>query len=151
MEIIATNALISINETFIIQLVSFLIFLYVMNRIMFRPLLSTMEQREEYIDSVKEDISDGKETLDQLVNELDAERARVLKEADAMALSLQAEGDRRASELIAEARQEINALRRDTEASVAQQVQAARQAIAGEVETVTVTVMEKVLRRRLSS
>ena len=150
MEIVATNALISINETFLVQLVSFLIFLYIMNRIMFRPLLSTMEQRDDYIDNVKADIRSGSQKLDQLARDLDAQRAQVIGEADEMAHSLEAEGDRRASELIAEARQQINALRHETEARVNEQVKQARQAISGEVEAVTLAVMEKVLQRRLS-
>jgi len=151
MEIIATTALISINETFLVQLVSFLIFLFIMNRIMFRPLLSTMEQRDEYIDNVKEEIQNGKEKLAQLIKDLDAQRAQVIIEADTVAHSLETEGDRRASELIEEARQKIVALRNETETQVADQVQQARQKMAGEVEAVTVAVMEKVLRRRLSS
>ena len=151
MEIIATNALISINETFLVQLVSFLIFLFIMNRIMFRPLLSTMEKRDEYIDNVKEEIQTGKEKLAQLIQDLDAQRAQVIKEADTMANSLETEGDQRASELIEEARQQITVLRNATETQVADQVQQARQEMAGEVEAVTVAVMEKVLHRRLSS
>lgn len=151
MEIIATNALISINETFLVQLVSFLIFLFIMNRIMFRPLLSTMEQRDEHIDNVKEEIQTGKEKLNQLLKDLDVQRAQVIKEADTAAHSLEAEGDRQASALIEEARQKIVVLRNETEAQVATQLQQARQSIAGEVEAVTVTVMEKVLQRRLAS
>ena len=150
MEIIATNALISINETFLVQLASFLIFLFIMNRIMFRPLLNTMEQRDDYIDSVKEEILSSSQELDQLTSDLDVQRARVVSEADEMVHSLEAEGDRRASELIAEARQQIAALRNETETLVDEQVRQARQAIAGEVEAVTVAVMEKVLQRRLS-
>lgn len=149
MEIIATNALISINETFIIQLISFLIFLYVMDRIMFRPLRSTMAQRDEYIDTVKDDIVAGKDNLDQLMRELDQQRAQVIKDADAMVHTLESEGDDRASELIEEAREKIAALRRETEVQVSDQVQQARQAIAGEVDAITLSVMEKVLQRRL--
>ena len=151
MEIIATNALISINATFAVQLISFLIFLFIMNRIMFRPLRSTMEQRDIYIDHVKEEIRSGKEKLDRLAEELDAQRARVVREADRAARSLESEGDRRADELIEQARQQIIDLRGETEARVVDQVKQARKAIAEEVEAVTVAVMEKVLHRRLSS
>jgi len=151
MEIIATNALISINATFAVQLISFLIFLYIMNRIMFRPLRSTMEQRDIYIDRVKEEIRSGKEKLDQLAEELDAQRAQVVKEADTVAKSLESEGDRQAAEMIEQARQQITAMRSETEARVVDQVQQARKAIAQEVQDVTVAVMEKVLHRRLSS
>lgn len=151
MEIIATNALISINETFLVQLVSFLIFLYIINRIMFRPLLSTMEQRDEYIDRVREEILAGRKTLDQLIREVDEQRARVIQEADAEVSSLESDGDRRASELIETARQEIADLRLETESQVMAQVQQAREAMAAEIDVLTVTVMEKVLQRRLPS
>jgi F-type H+-transporting ATPase subunit b len=151
MEIIATNALISINETFIVQLVSFLIFLYIMNRIMFRPLRSTMEQRDDYIDKVKADILAGRDNLDQLIRDLDTQRAQVIKEAEAVVHSIEAEGDHRASELIEEAREQVSALRHQTEKQVADQVQQARQAIAGEVDAITVSIMEKVIHRRLTS
>ena len=76
MEIIATNALISINETAIVQLVSFLIFLYVMNRIMFRPLLSTISQRKELISDFQKDIISGKEDLVRVGKDLDREQAK---------------------------------------------------------------------------
>ncbi len=151
MEIIATNALISINETFLVQLVSFLIFLYLINRIMFRPLLSTMAQRDEHVDRIREDILTGKDNLDQLVRDLDDQRTQVIKEADVVVQSLEAEGDRQASELIEDARQEITALRQETEKQVNAQVQQARLAIAGEVDAITLTVMEKVLQRRMLS
>ena len=45
MQIISNIALISINETLIVQLISFLIFLFVINRIMFRPLRKTVGPR----------------------------------------------------------------------------------------------------------
>ena len=75
MEIIATTALISINETFFVQLVSFLIFLYVMNRIMFRPLISTMDQRKEYLVDVKTDIENANSDLVNLNLELDRQHS----------------------------------------------------------------------------
>jgi F-type H+-transporting ATPase subunit b len=151
MEIIATTALISINETFIVQLVSFLIFLYVINRIMFRPLLSTIAKRDDYIAGVKDDIITGREDLRQLNRELDEKRDQVIKEASAIVHSLEAEGDHQASELIQDAREQISSLRNETETQVNAQVQQARKELAGEVDVITVTIMEKVLQRRLSS
>lgn len=151
MEIIATNALISINETFIVQLVSFLIFLYVINRIMFRPLLSTIQQRDDYIEKVKEEILTGRDSLDQLIGDLNNQRTQVIKEAETVVHAIEADGDRRVSELIEEARQQITVARLETETQVMNQVQQARQALAGEVDAITVAIMEKVLHRRLPS
>jgi F-type H+-transporting ATPase subunit b len=151
MEIIATNALISINETFIIQLVSFLIFLYVMNRIMFRPLLSTISQRKEFISDFKKDILSGKEDLGRLNQELDRERLTVIEEAHKVVLSIETEGDRRASEIMADVRQQVAQLRKETDRQVKDQLLQTRKELAGEVDAISLTIMEKMLHRRLSS
>ncbi len=151
MEIIVTNSLISINATFFIQLVSFLIFLYVINRIMFRPLLSTIEQRAEYIDRAKDEILTGKKDLDQLIKTLDKQRVKVIKEATAVVHLLETEGDRRATDLLNEVGQEIVALRHATEDQVKAQVKHARKSLEGEVAAISVIIMEKVLHRRLPS
>ena len=151
MEIIATNALISINETFIVQLISFLIFLYVMNRIMFRPLLSTISQRKALLSDFQKDIIAGKEDLVRLGKALDREQAKVIKEAHKVVLSLETEGDQRASAILEDVRQQISELRHETEIRVKDQIRQARMELAGEVEAITVTIMEKVLHRRLSS
>jgi len=45
MQIVSNVALISINETMVVQLISFLIFLFVINRVMFRPLRESMHER----------------------------------------------------------------------------------------------------------
>jgi F-type H+-transporting ATPase subunit b len=151
MEIIATNALISINATFIAQLISFLIFLYVINRIMFRPLIDTMAQRNDYIDEITDDILSGKGDLDQIVKDLDRQRVKVIKGAEAVVHALEAEGDRHASEVMESVRQQITGLRHDTENQLKEQVRQARRALAGEVDVITVAIMEKVLHRRLGS
>ena len=151
MEIIATNALISINETFFVQLGSFLIFLYVMNRIMFRPLISTISQRKEYIADFKEKILAGTEDLDRLSRDIDRERSNIVKEANKAVLSLEAEGDQRASEIVADVMQQISQLRHETDSRVKDQVQQVRQELTGEVDAITSTIIEKVLHRRLPS
>ncbi len=151
MEIIATNALISINATFWVQLGSFLIFLYVMNRIMFRPLLNTISQRKEHIAEFKQKIQAGKEDLDRLSRDLESERATILREANKVLLSLEAEGEQQASEMVTDVTQQIAQLRNETERRVKDQVRQVRQELTGEVDALTMTIMEKVLQRRLPS
>lgn len=149
MEIIATNALISINETVVVQMVSFLIFLYIMNRIMFRPLLSTISQRKELIADFHKDIISGQEDLVQLGKDLDREQAKVIRETHKVILTLETEGDQRALDILEAVRQQISELRHETENRINDQVRQARVELAGEVEAVTLTIMEKVLHRRL--
>ena len=63
MHIISNIALITINETLFIQLISFLIFLFLINRIMFKPLQKTIQQREEHINGIASGIESSKNQL----------------------------------------------------------------------------------------
>lgn len=151
MEIISATALISINETFFIQLISFLVFLFLLNRVMIRPLINTMEQRKDHFAEVKSDIDKAKSDLEQINQDLDLQRKHVLKEVDAVVKKLEDEADHSASEVMESARSQITALRHETENKVSQQVKEARQQLAGEVDAITTIIMEKVLHRSLRS
>ena len=151
MEIISATALISINETFFVQLISFLVFLFVLNRVMIRPLISTMDQRKEYLAAIHEEIDKAKSDLEILNKDLDEQRSQVLKEADTSVQKLDEEAEQRVSELIGAARSQIVQLRNDTQEKINAQLKEARTQLAGEVDAVTILIMEKVLRRRLQS
>ena len=68
-----------------------------------------------------------------------------------MVLSLETEGGQRASEIVADVMQQIAQLRQETESRVKDQVQQVRRELTGEVDAITLTIMEKVLQRRLPS
>ena len=74
-----------------------------------------------------------------------------MQDADILVSSLESDGEKQASELVKEARQQIHAMRKKTEKQVNDQVRQARQALSREVGAVAETIMENVLHRRLSS
>lgn len=151
MEIISATALISINETFFVQLISFLVFLFILNRVMIRPLISTMDQRKDYLAAIRTDIDTAKSDLDDINHDLDKQRSQMLKEAHASVQKLDDEADHRASETIESARSQIAQLRKETQEKINSQLKEARSQLAGEVDAVTIAIMEKVLHRRLQS
>jgi len=151
MHIIYTTALITINETFFVQLISFLVFLYIMNRVMIRPLISTMAERKEYLANVNTEIGKAKSDLEKLNKDLDQERAEALAAANATVHKLGEEADDQASGVMDAAMRQISELRHETEKKVDQQLKDARSRLAGEVEALTTHIMEKALDRRLQS
>lgn len=151
MEIISTIALISINETFFIQLLSFLLFLFVLNRVMFRPLIETINQRKDYLSGVQTDIEKAKSDLDELNRNLDEKRTQAIKEANAVIGAMDQEADHTSSKMIESARGRITQLRKETETKIDQELKSARAQLAGEVGTLTNAIMEKVLDRSLTS
>lgn len=149
MEIIEATALISINETFFVLLISFLIFLYLMNRIMIRPLMAVQTKRNGYLDTLRLEIDTARSDMDALNADIDAERAKLLHEAHARVVRLEEEADHDVSGIMASARTEISDIRRETEIAVNRQIAEVRSRLATEVEILTTLIMEKVLHRRL--
>lgn len=150
MQIISNIALISINETLFVQLVSFLFFMFVINRIMFRPLRSAMQERDSYIEGLDQEIGETRKKMEDILKSLKKKEETVRREALDIRMGLEEDGSRKAVELHEELMKNISDLRQKTEADVTLQLAEARKHLQKESEVLAVTVMEKVLNRRLA-
>ena len=150
MQIIDTIALISINETLVVQLISFLIFLFIINRIMFRPLRETMQERAHHIEVVRREIRDAERRLEKIILETKEEDAAVRKAGQQVTAELEKQGSEEASAIIAEVRQEIGALGEKNRKEIEARVAEARKTILDEADKLSLNIMEKVLNRRLA-
>jgi F-type H+-transporting ATPase subunit b len=151
MEIITNIALITINATLFHQLIAFLIFLFIINRIMFRPLRSVMAERNSVIDKIKLDTANAGDTLERLNEELKERESQVRKEALRVQLELEEKGSQQSAEILKSTLQEIELLKNKNEASVKAQIMEARKHLQKESETLAMNIMEKLLGRRLAS
>jgi F-type H+-transporting ATPase subunit b len=150
MHIISNIALITINETLFVQLLSFLIFLFIINRIMFRPLQNVMNERVNYMDKVKIDTVDAIQELEDLTKKLKKQEAEVRDQAFELKRELEESGSAKSAEIFASVRKEIDAIKEKTEMEVKVQISEARKHIQKESEDLAVNIMEKLLDRRLA-
>ena len=151
MQIISNIALVSINETVIVQLISFLIFLFVINRIMFRPLRATMLKRDQHVNRIQEDITHQENQLQTLKNKIRKRESSVRSEALQMKKNLEDSGNQEAAAILSTTLQEIEGLRKKSAQDVENQVSEARKSLEKESQRLVLDVMEKVLDRRPSS
>jgi len=149
MQIISTIGLITINETLIVQLVSFLIFLYIINRLMFRPLRGTMRARDNYIEEFNIDIANAGNELKVLADQLKDRESAAKKEAFALKEEREKSGSRQAEEIFDAVREKIQTLSETTREEVDAQIADARKSIQKESEALAANIMEKMLDRRL--
>ena len=149
MEIVSNIALITINGTLFHQLIAFLIFLFIINRIMFRPLQGVMDDRERFIEKIKLDTSDKAKTLERLTDEMKVRESKVREEAAGIRRELEEGGAREASEILDSTRQEIESIKEKMEAEVNAQISKAKAHLKKESEALAVDIMEKLLDRRL--
>ena len=151
MEIISNIALITINATLFHQLVAFLIFLFIINRIMFRPLRSVMAERDDMIEKIKLDTTNAGETIERLNNELKERESKVRKEALKVQHELEEKGKRESAEILKSTLQEIELIKDKNEAHVKAQIMEARKDLQKESDALALNIMEKLLDRRLAS
>lgn len=150
MQIISNIALISINETLIVQLISFLIFLYIINRIMFRPLREAMANRENHIRSIQQDIVAAEDKLDALTKQIREHESTVRKEAFDQQKKIEEAGNRKADEIFSFSREEIETVKDKAKKDIDAQVLEAKKYIKTESESLAIGIMEKILDRRLN-
>jgi len=151
MEIISNIALITINATLFHQLVAFLIFLFIINRIMFRPLRSVMAERDDVIEKIKLDTMNAGNSIERLTDELKERESKVRKEALKVQHELEEKGKQESAEILKSTLQEIELLKDKNEALVKAQIMEARKDLQKESEALALNIMEKLLDRRLAS
>jgi F-type H+-transporting ATPase subunit b len=131
----------------IFQVISFLVFLFIINRIMFRPLRKVMNERETHIENVQKDISAAENRFADLSHQVKAQEKSARNEAFKQREQLEAAGSRQAGEIISSARQEIDALRAEAQKEVDTRISEARKHIQKESENLAQAIIETVLHR----
>ncbi|MFY9705218.1 MAG: hypothetical protein WCA42_05240 [Desulfobacterales bacterium] len=150
MQIISTIAMISINETLIIQLISFLIFLFIINRIMIQPLRSISQEREAHIQKIELDTVAAEKKVEQVLKQIQKQEAKAIDTAQEIREKIEESGKLEADEIIHATLREVENLSKENRRQVAAMVEEVRMSVPKEAETLAVGMMEKLLDRRLS-
>ncbi|HAO23213.1 MAG: hypothetical protein BWK80_34435 [Desulfobacteraceae bacterium IS3] len=150
MQIISNIALITINGTLVIQILSFLTLMFILRRIMIRPLSEVMQQRKEYINGLSGDIDDAESQMETITSQLKNRESAIRAEANDLRKKLEASGSQRAAELLAAVKEEVSALKSRTERDVSEQIAEAKKYLKAESEILANQIMENILDRRIA-
>lgn len=141
--------MIDINITLLIQMLNFLVFLFLMNLILYRPIRRVVAQRRQFM-------ADRQEEIDRA----DSEALAAVQEFNARIQEARAEGRRKIQELkVAAYEQEKDLLQeasdraagqlQEMRAQVRKDVAAAREELSGQVRSFSVELAQKILGRSL--
>ena len=147
MEIISNIALISINETAIVQVVGFLIFLFVINRIMFRPLRNVMSDRDIHIERIKLDIVQAQKEVESFASQIQEQETAAKNEAFALKDGIESAGSEQAKEIYESVKKEIVANSQKIQQEIAARISEEKQALEKESEALALNIVEKILDR----
>jgi len=150
MQIISSIALISINETLVIQVISFLILLFILNRIMFRPLQKTARERNRYVKEVLQEIDDAEKDIEHHKQEIERKRSAVREKAFEIIKGLEDAGGMEAEKIVDAAAQDISILREKANKEIETQISEAKKNLQKESEGLSIHVIEKILDRSIA-
>jgi F-type H+-transporting ATPase subunit b len=148
MEIVAQTELVSINATMIVQVLSFLIFMFLIRRVMLRPLRDTMESRSADLKRLQKEIKAQESRLAELTSKMQQETAAVRTAAFVESEKLEAAGKLEAGGILDQARAQIEAQQRQASEDIHQRIATVQQELAKDTESLAATIIAKVLERR---
>lgn len=140
---------IHIDATFITQLLSFLLLVYILRRFAWNPLINMMEARRQQIE---DDINQAKaERLqaEQIKREYQEEMRKARQEAQEIIARATKISEERAEEILASARAEAEKIKQTALADIERERDLAIAQVQAQVATLSVAVAEKIIRKNL--
>jgi F0F1-type ATP synthase, subunit b len=135
------------DYTLLIQIVTFLILIYILNLLLYKPILAIIDRRKKQLEELENEIKLFKESVDKRV----AEYEEKLKQAKANATELKKEiikeGDNQAKSIIDVVRNEIPLMTHEFQQKMDKEIQAARQILSSQSRKLSLEIAEKVLGR----
>ena len=142
--------MIQINITLIIQIINFLVFMLLLNALLYKPVVAKIRERETRIRKDREKAAE----LDQQVQEQEKrhqEELAVARQQGALEKNaLTAEAKKKEAAILDKARLEAARIVEDMKASIRVEAEQVRKALAAEMAPLAQSIFEKILGRPVS-
>jgi len=139
--------MVDINSTLFIQIINFLALIFILNQLLYKPILQIMDRRKGIFDSTEAEIKRLQDTIDQKMAEYETKIAQAKGEAMAQRGDIQKEGAEKGKEILDGARVEIQKMMDDFQIRMTQEVDGARTVLRSQSERISKEIAEKVLGR----
>ena len=141
--------MINLDITLVIQMVNFLILLFVLNVILFRPIRNIIKERNQVIQNFNSDISSLTDDAQDSIERFEQKLLEAKKEGMARVQDMKGEGEEAEAELIVATNEEVQAKIEEARNKVAADIQEARTQLQTQVQAFSVAVTEKILGRSI--
>ncbi|HOI96418.1 MAG TPA: ATP synthase F0 subunit B [Syntrophobacter fumaroxidans] len=141
--------MISINVTLIIQLVTFLIFVFLMNLVLYRPIRRIVAQRKQFVDDRQTGIDRLEADAQKSVQEFNARLLDARKEGRQKIQDLKAAAYEREKELLQQATEQAAGRMQTMRGKVQSDIGQAREQLMTQVRSFSVELAQKILGRSI--
>jgi F-type H+-transporting ATPase subunit b len=142
--------MISINATLVLQVVHLLLLVFILNRLMFKPILKLVNERTGYMEKSKIEITDLESEAERLKREYLSLENRARKKASSESLELKKAGVAQVEAMIDESQEEVASIRRESETKIESEIGKARPSLQGEATVLAEEIVERLIGRRVA-
>jgi len=133
------------NKWFFVLLFNFLFLIFVLNILLFKPLMRLFEERKEGIEGSLKKAKELNAKKEELMNQLNRELLEANRKAKEIIDKYIQEGKERQAELLREAEKEAQNILLKTRQEIASQAEVARKALREEIEKISDEIVNKLL------
>jgi len=140
---------ISIDSSVLYQIVNFVVLIFILNALLYKPLLGIIDKRNKLFDDSRAEVESLNQSVEQKMSEYEAK----LSEAKAAAMEQKnmiiAEGAEKSKGIIAAVREEIPKMMEQFQGSMAKEINEAKRILRDQSQRISVEIAEKVLGRSI--
>ena len=141
--------MVDIDYTVFIQLVNFLLLIWILNQVLYKPLLRIMDRRKQILDKAQEEVKSVQDTIDRRMAEYEEKIRSAKMEAMSQKGDLAKEGSAAAKVITDKAKGEISALIGEFQQKLQKELASARELLQKQSQRISTEIAEKVLGRSI--
>lgn len=142
--------MISINATLFLQIVHFLILMFILNRLMFRPVLRIIHERNRHIEDEKNQLDTIEKETRELMDKCVAMERDARRDAGGESTHLKREAMEAAEKILSDTRHEVTAIRVKAEEEIDAKLEEAQQSLRKEAAILAGELIVKLIGRRVA-
>jgi F-type H+-transporting ATPase subunit b len=142
--------MIDIDWTLIAQLLNFLVLVFLLNMVLFRPIRKILLARQARYHAFQDDISGLADNRQGILGKVDEELTQARREGLGLREGLRQEGSTAENSLLEQVKKEVDAQWTKVEAKIKKDVGKAREALSAQAQDFAMALATKILGRKLS-
>lgn len=141
--------MININATLIVQVIQFLILVFILNRLMLRPILKLIDERVDYVEKSEAEISDIEQETARLKKEFFSMQDDARKDAVEEKKQLKALGLSEAEAFFKDSQKKVASIQADADEEAKSEIEKIQPYLRDEAALIADDIMEQVIGRRI--
>ncbi len=142
--------MIDIDWTLFAQILNFLVLVFLLNMVLFRPIRKILLERKARLAGFEEDITGLADNRLGILGKVDEELVQARREGLGLRETLRQEGSQAESSLLEQVKKEVDAQWTKVEAKIKKDVGKAREALQAQTQDFAMALATKILGRKLS-